>query len=120
MSHPWIQKEPCNDTHKLNFGKIHTYLRCNKMKKLAVNCIATQMSEQSITKLGELFRQLDKDGDGVISSEEFKETLAAQKAVTSQKQVKEMLEAIDIDRDGFINYSEFVTSCLENSIIFKK
>lgn len=69
LNHPWIRKEPSSAVHKLNFGKIYAYVRSNKMKKLAVNCIASQLSEQDITRLGEVFKQVDKDGDGVISSE---------------------------------------------------
>lgn len=90
------------------------------MKKLAVNCIASQLSEEKIQKLGQTFKSIDKDGDGVISSEEFKNTLLTQKSLTSQKEIEHLLNAIDIDQDGIINYSEFVTSCLENSVIFKK
>lgn len=55
------------------------------MKKLAVNCIASQLSEQDIIKLGELFRNADEDGDGEISAEEFKKTLTQQKTFVSQK-----------------------------------
>lgn len=120
MSHPWMKKEVPQEEHKLNYGKIFSYANSNKMKKIAINCIASQLSEQAIMRLGQLFRESDVDGDGVISYSEFKQSMLKQKRLISQKERQHLIDAIDIDRDGVINYTEFVTSCLENSIIFKK
>jgi calcium-dependent protein kinase len=35
--------------------------------------IASQLSEQEISELGKLFKQLDKNGDGVLTIEEIKQ-----------------------------------------------
>ena len=67
-----MKKEPSAAKLKVNYGKIYNYVRSNKMKKLAMNCIASQLSEKDINKLSDLFKQVDEDRDGVLSSEEFK------------------------------------------------
>lgn len=38
----------------------------------------------------------------------------------SKEEIKAIVDSIDLDHDGKINYLEFISSCLENMLIFKK
>jgi len=49
------------------------------LKKVALTFIASQLSENEISDLGKLFRQLDDNGDGVLTIEEIKAGLSEQK-----------------------------------------
>lgn len=46
-----------------------------KLKKIALFYVASQCSEQEIIDLGELFKSMDKNNDGVLSVDEMKEGL---------------------------------------------
>ena len=73
-----------------------------RLKKAVLMYIATQLSENEVKKLRELFVAVDKDGDGKLSLEELQESLKAQKAGINYKDV---LEAVDTDQGGFIDYT---------------
>jgi len=43
-----------------------------KLKKVALTFIASQLSESEIIELGSLFKSLDKNNDGTLSIDEIK------------------------------------------------
>jgi len=65
-----------NKTLPLNFSSLKNFTQHNKLKKVALTFIASQLSESEISDLGKLFKQLDKNGDGVLTIEEIKEGLS--------------------------------------------
>jgi Ca2+-binding EF-hand superfamily protein len=69
--------------------------------------------------MSELFKQIDINHDGFISTLELQKTLASQGRRTSFEETKKLIEIIDLDQNGKINYTEFVSSLLENSVIFR-
>jgi calcium-dependent protein kinase len=73
-----------------------------KLKKAVLIYIATQLSENEVKRLRELFVSIDKDGDGKLSLEEVQESLKGQKLSINYKEV---LESIDTDQSGFIDYT---------------
>ena len=82
--------------------------------------IASQLSEKDIERLGELFKQVDINHDGYITVEELKVALENQKEKTSLIELRSLMDYIDTDKNGKINYTEFVASCLDNSLIYKE
>lgn len=53
---------------KLNFTKIINFSKFSKLKTFAATCIASQMTGKEIEKIGQLFRQIDTDNDGFLST----------------------------------------------------
>lgn len=86
----------------------------------AVTAIASQLSGKEIEKLGALFRQIDTNCDGFISTNELKEALDKQKEKVPMEDLEKLLHFVDTDHNHQINYSEFVACCLENSVIFRE
>jgi calcium-dependent protein kinase len=101
-------------------GSLKNFCSYSKLKKLAVTLIATQLQEKDILELGNLFKQIDKNGDGMLSLEELKHALETQKEKTSLAEIKKIIDTIDTDHSGSINYTEFIASCLEESVIAKE
>ena len=59
----------------LNVGSLKNFTSFNKLKKVAVTFIASQLSEKEIMELGKIFQSLDKNGDGVLTWAEVQEGL---------------------------------------------
>lgn len=72
----------------------------------------------------QIFNKFDKNGDGKISFDEFKDILHAFESRTSSDEVKRIMSVVDKNGDGFIDFDEFVEfkfggsslSCTQDSI----
>ncbi len=92
----------------------------SQLKKFAVTCIASQLSGKEIQKMGNLFKQIDTNSDGFITTKELKYALDRQKDRTTLQEIEKMMKFVDTDHNGKLNYIEFIACCLENSVIFKE
>ena len=72
----------------------------------------TVMEDHSLRVL-DLFRQYDRDDDGIITRKEFRDTMKSIKLPMSKDELKIVIHALDENHDDKINYKEF-------SAIFKK
>eukprot|EP00921_Rhytidocystis_pertsovi_P016907 GHVQ01026633.1.p1 GENE.GHVQ01026633.1~~GHVQ01026633.1.p1 ORF type:complete len:391 (+),score=33.48 GHVQ01026633.1:161-1333(+) len=78
LVHPWIQRfsqQGLTNEKILNskigsdlWKKFKKFQRFNKMKRLAVTCVAYQLSDNSIGALHDIFVALDKNADGVLNT----------------------------------------------------
>merc|ERR1712045_53905 len=82
-----------------------TQLRANKLK-------------QSMLKMDNLFRDLDKDKDGKLDLTEFTEGVKSFNLAWSDAEIADCLKKIDADGNGFIEKAEFQTAfynaCIKN------
>lgn len=65
--------------------------------------IATQVSWKEVAELGKLFTKLDKDGNGQLSFEEFKNGFQ-EKGID----LMQYFSQIDTDSSGFIDYNGII------------
>ena len=56
----------------------------------------------------EIFKTLDKDGNGRISKDEIKKVLSGQDL--DENDLKQFITKFDLDGDGQIDYYEFVSN----------
>ena len=56
----------------------------------------------------EVFKFLDKDGDGSIKASELKEVMKSLGDEITDVEAKAFIDENDLDNDGYINYFEFV------------
>jgi calmodulin len=54
------------------------------------------------------FRVFDKDGSGLIGSNELRQVMTTLGDVLTDEEADEMIREADVDGDGYINYEEFV------------
>jgi len=84
----------------------------NKLKKASLNVIATQLSDNAIKELKELFMAMDENNDGTLSVLELKEGLK-KAGVAVPQDLQQMMDNIDTDGSGVIDYSEFMAATMD-------
>jgi len=120
LAHPWMKEDIKNKAKPLplNFNALKNFTQHHKLKKVALTFIASQLSENEISDLGKLFRQLDKNSDGKLTIDEIKEGLSG---VTDKSfdEVRKVISSIDTDGSGKIDYTEFLAATMEKSLYMK-
>ena len=64
--------------------------------------IASNLSEEEVTGLKELFRSIDTDNSGTLTMEELKQGLAKQGTMLADYEVRQLMEAVSV-----VNYVLF-------------
>jgi len=77
------------------------------------------MGEKEIGDLIEIFNKLDKNGDGEICIDEFRNGLTTLTGKAADE-VKEVFDKLDADKNGNINYTEFIAATMSQSMYLKE
>lgn len=124
LSHPWIvnlfKRELPNEEIVSTALKNLKNFRSTSFLRDAVNTfITTQCISASDTKdLREVFRKMDKNGDGKLSRDELLEEYTKMMGELEAKiEVDRIMSEVDSDNNGYIDYSEFLKGSLDSSKI---
>ncbi|KAF2555137.1 hypothetical protein F2Q68_00015728 [Brassica cretica] len=77
----------------------------------AVLAFSLNISEEEVTQM---FKEIDVDGDGELSSDEFASSVAMigpGKECTEEK-CAEMVKTADVDGDGYLSFEEFMVTII--------
>ena len=78
--------------------------------------MARKMKEpENEEEIIEAFKVFDKDGNGLISSDELLHVMTSLGDNLTIEEVEDLIKDADLDRDGFINYAEFVKLLLSKN-----
>ena len=109
LAHKWMKmglvKKINNNKLITNLEQIEEYCKFQKMKKSILVFIASQLSELEIGDLKNLFFEIDKDEDGVLSIEDFSAFVLSVDNKKTESEIKTMFEALDMSKTGFIDYN---------------
>jgi Ca2+-binding EF-hand superfamily protein len=83
------------------------------MKKIVATFISAHLSENEMESLRAVFEGIDRNSDGFLTSEEFRGYFSRE----SLGEVEGALAAADLDHNGKLNYNEFLSSCLDDSLL---
>lgn len=115
LGHVWISKmAPQAKKEPLQAGlvsNLRSFNAANRFKRVALQVIATQLTEDKYIHLRRLFLSLDKNGDGMLSIKEISDGL--KEAKLDSKELQQILATIDCDRSGVIEYKEFLAATMD-------
>jgi len=104
---------------KLNLNALKNFRNAERLKKITLTYIASQLSENEILEINKVFMKLDKNNDGVLTFEEMAEGLGEINE-KSAKEIESIMHSIDTDKNGFINYNEFIAATMERNMYLKE
>ncbi|OXB71618.1 UNVERIFIED_CONTAM: hypothetical protein H355_011963 [Colinus virginianus] len=126
LQHPWIQcytgtgagmrpERPIS----MQLGgdlieRFKAFHRLHKLKKLAITCVAYQLSDADIGTLHDAFAALDTNADGVLTVAELKQGL--KQCCVAGDDINEILKEMDTDGNGTIDYTEFIAASIDHKI----
>jgi len=75
------------------------------------------MQNQIIAELQAKFKEIDINGDGRISFQEFQTCINGHTNPITEEKIEEMFAKLDKNNSGYIDYSEFITSIISTNYI---
>lgn len=88
----------------------------NRLKKAALHVIASQLSEDQISSLRDVFTALDANGDGLLTCQELKDGLEQAGFKELPPDLQQIMDDVDADGSGVIDYTEFLAATLEKKV----
>jgi calcium-dependent protein kinase len=97
--HPWIagytiDNREVADLDPRIFESMNDFKREADFKKISTSVLAFGLSRNELKSLKEAFMAIDSDSNGMITLEEFQESL---KSFTTEEECKDMFNSIDLD-----------------------
>merc|ERR1712118_57187 len=116
LEHTWVEKLAPNSSDKnlsvAAVSNLKGFRAQNKLKKAALTVIATELSEESLKDLKEMFMGLDKDNDGTLTVDEMREGMIKAGIKDIPPNLMEIMKEVDSDGSGVIDYTEFLAATL--------
>ena len=117
LLHTWVKnRAPRAPNVPLEAGhldNLKAFKAQNKLKKAALQVIATQMPDAEIDNLKKIFHSLDRNGDGQLTTQELVEGLQTAGLSGMPEDLREIMQSIDADDSGVVDYSEFIAATLD-------
>jgi calcium-dependent protein kinase len=122
LAEPWIinlvkRELPSTEVMSEALKNLKNFRSTSILRDAVNTFITTQFISASDTKdLREVFRKMDKNGDGKLSREELlEEYIKIMEESEAQAEVERIMHEVDSDNNGFIDYSEFLKGSLDSS-----
>ncbi|WOL08930.1 calcium-dependent protein kinase 10-like [Canna indica] len=123
LCHPWVQIDgvaPDKPLDSAVLTRLKQFSAMNKLKKMALRVIASNLSEDEIAGLKAMFKMIDTDNSGQITFDELKAGLERVGAKLKESEIHALMQAADVDNSGTIDYDEFIAATLHLNKIEKE
>lgn len=119
----WLQSRamgmvPDHILKKESIRRLSVHRTQSKLQKTVYFYIAAQMIEtQLVNELGQVFKSIDKNGDGHLSEDEI---IKAAENVGLMVDYKEILKHCDVNKNGLVSYTEFLAATVNKQLVYNK
>lgn len=93
-------------------ARLQQFTAMNAFKRQARRVLATYLPEEEVIGLWQVFKDMDRDGDGLLTLKELQQGLADRGVHITDANAKLMLARTDLDGDGAVDYGEFLAATL--------
>lgn len=121
LEHPWFTEEDgLTENNEEKIQKIQRLAFTSKLQKMIWYFMANNLTTvEEREKLGNVFKSLDKDKNGLLSKDEISKAYSNLKGFSNQA-IEEVLRQFDTDRSGMIEYSEFLAAAFDKQQLLTK
>lgn len=99
---------------------IETFKFKNKLEAVVYTFIVSQLlNTEEKSDFIEIFEDLDRNHDGVISKVEFRESLMKKSSIPEAR-MSLLMRVIDTNSSGYIDLTEFIVACLKTKNVITK
>jgi calcium-dependent protein kinase len=134
LNHVWIKKysqierenllhyikEESHSDYKKPFENLKKFSARQKLQQATLAFLFHQLSTTEMIKdLKCIFRQIDENGDGILSYDEIKKGFKTyyRDEKIAEKELDEIIKNIDLDKNEFIEYEEFLRSAVNPEML---
>jgi len=114
--HEWFKVDGAQNAKLDEEGmmkQMQKFVGMNKLKQMALQIIARNMSDSTIEQLRQVFMTIDADNSGTLTVEEMDEAMRTLNLEGEQRQrMKNILTGLDHDKTGSIAYTEFLAATM--------
>jgi calcium-dependent protein kinase len=129
MKHQWMKEQLKFDKDKKKrslslinsrTGEFTKYLAMKKLRKAALGYIATNLTNDEVGKLEEIFRTMDTNGDGIISMTDLDNAIAQGNFNQHiQADLRKLRTNFAISDENTLNWKTFVASTMDRSLAMR-
>jgi len=130
LNHKWIVNANKKDDSKSKCARVShdsirsdhfkRYMGIKKLKRAALVHIASKLTNAEVGSLGDIFRQLDKNGDGQLTLEELNSALESgncPKVVVNE--LRELRDDLKLGGEDSINWKEFLAATVDQNVMMQ-
>jgi len=116
LGDPWIKKDGTASSTPLIdsvFENLKEFSEMNKLKKRALQLMASNIKIEQHQHIREAFERVDEDKSGTITIDEMRKVVERFNLGLSDDEFRELWSTYDVDGNGEIDYIEFLTATTE-------
>lgn len=124
LEHPWMQGKdvPLAPLPSMVLTKINALVKKTKFSNAMLTHLTQKsMSEEEYLSLAKTFRFIDKNNDGVLTIDEFKQALKeTDNKSVDEASIKAIIQQADMDGDGTISWKELLLATTARHLAAKE
>lgn len=122
LEHAWFKAQPSESLSEVVFKNLSEFVSNSKFKQEVLGVMTDYMTSAELAQLGEMFKKMDLNGDGMVTKAELQEALAAENSefhpenAKAMEAIQKLFHAADVDGDGCLSYTELVNASLHRKL----
>jgi len=123
LSHEWMTGVKASEAPLAHvIGELQSFKSHSKFKSALLVSMGDELDHAEIEELGKSFRAIDKNGDGILTVEELKESMKKVGGTESKQiaQLKAILDMADLNGDGVLSYEELLAAAVHRKLLAKE
>lgn len=107
LEHPWMKMALEEKKYNLDLKSVRSFFFGAKLAKYVREIISASMSETDVKNLGNIFVDIDDDGDGLISRDQLIEAIKNNFNFNDEELIEQILKSYK--SEDKINYNSFIS-----------